>query len=291
MSTLLAFGLGFSARCYVESFGTRWDRVIGTVRDAGATARPPTSNLGRAEILPFDGAHAGAELRAALGEADALLISIPPVGGIDPTLRCLGEAIATSRRIRAIVYLSTVGVYGDHGGAEVDEATPPRPVSDRSRARLAAEQAWSEVGARGAIPVALLRLAGIYGPGRNALVSLREGTARRLVKPGQVFNRIHVADVARAIDAAFARGASGPVNVCDDEPCPPQDVVAFAAELLGLPAPPEQSFAAARASLSPMALSFYGENKRVRNDRLKRELGVRLKYPTYRDGLRALAAG
>ena len=289
MSTLLAFGLGFSARCYVETFGARWDRVIGTVRETGENAHPPTP--GRVEILPFDGAQPRAELRAALGETDALLISIPPVGGLDPTLRCLGDNIATSRRIRSIVYLSTVGVYGDHDGVEVDETTPPRPVSDRSRARLAAEQAWSEIGAQSAIPVALLRLAGIYGPGRNTLVGLREGTARRVVKPGQVFNRVHVADVARAIDAAFVRRASGPFNVCDDEPCPPQDVVAFAAELLGLPAPPEQSFAAIRASLSPMARSFYGENKRVRNDRLKRELGVELKYPTYRDGLRALAAG
>lgn len=290
MSTLLAFGLGFSARCYVESFGDRWDRVIGTVRDAGRQSPSPTPGCERVETLGFDGENVGAPLRAALAKADALLISIPPTGGVDPTLRRLGDDIAASRRIRSIVYLSTVGVYGDHGGAEVDEATPPRPVSDRSRARLAAEEAWSGIGAKSAIPVALLRLAGIYGPGRNTLLSLREKTARRVVKPGQVFNRIHVADVAQAIDAAFSRRANGAYNVCDDEPCPPQEVVAFAAELLGLPAPPEQSFAAIRSSLSPMALSFYGENKRVRNERLKRALGVTLKYPTYREGLRALAA-
>jgi nucleoside-diphosphate-sugar epimerase len=200
-----------------------------------------------------------------------------------------GDVLARSPRQRSIVYLSTIGVYGDSGGAWVDETSEAHPGSARSKARLAAERAWQKFsGTRCA--VAILRLAGIYGPGRNALVNVANGTAKRLVKPGQVFNRIHVDDIAQAIDACFSHGASGIFNVADDEPGPPQDVIAFAAKLLDVPPPPEFPFDAAQKTMSPMAQSFYAENRRVRNDRLKRELGVRLMYPTYREGLRALLA-
>jgi nucleoside-diphosphate-sugar epimerase len=189
-----------------------------------------------------------------------------------------------------VVYLSSISVYGDHGGADVDETAALLPRSERSRERIAAEDAWRDFGRATGNPVAILRLAGIYGPGRNALVTVAQGHARRIVKPGQVFNRIHVADIAQAIQAAFARKAEGAFNVTDDEPAPPQDVIAYAATLLGQPLPPEISFDDARASMSPMAQSFYAENKRALNHRMKRELAVKLLYPHYRAGLDALLA-
>jgi nucleoside-diphosphate-sugar epimerase len=200
----------------------------------------------------------------------------------------LSDALAAAKNLRCVVYLSTVGVYGDHGGGWVDEATPPKPGSPRGRERLAAEAAWQELGRRLGIAVAILRLAGIYGPGQNALVQIARGKARRIVKPGQIFNRIHVGDIAQAVDAAVTRAASGIFNVTDDEPSPPGDPIAFAAQLMGVPPPPEIPFDDASPSMSPMALSFWRECRRVKNDRLKRELGVVLRYPTYREGLRAL---
>jgi nucleoside-diphosphate-sugar epimerase len=198
--------------------------------------------------------------------------------------------MARARRLRGIVYLSTIGVYGDRGGAWVDETTPPQPGAARSRERLAAEQAWLDFGARHGIAVAILRLAGIYGPGQNALVQIASGKGRRVVKPGQVFNRIHVGDIAQAIDAALSRRASGVFNVADDAPTPPADPIVFAAQLMGVELPPEIPFEQAAATMSPMGLSFWQECRRVNNDKLKRELGVSLRYPTYREGLRALFA-
>ncbi|TAK48569.1 MAG: NAD-dependent epimerase/dehydratase family protein [Xanthobacteraceae bacterium] len=292
MTRLVVLGLGYTARYYVAHGAKRWDTIAATVRDGASAAALTGEGLGGrgVEVMPFDGAGASERLRAAIRDATALLVSIPPAGSDDPVLRVLGDTLAEARRLRCVVYLSTVGVYGDRDGAWVDETATPQPASARSRARAEAERAWLAYGARQNVPVALLRLAGIYGPGRSALDSLAEGTAKRIVKPGQVFNRIHVADIAQAIDAAFARAASGPFNLCDDEPAPPQDVVAYAARLMGMTPPPEVTFEAARATLPPMALSFYGENKRVGNARLKRELGVTLRYPSYREGLAALAA-
>ncbi|HMK70161.1 MAG TPA: NAD-dependent epimerase/dehydratase family protein, partial [Xanthobacteraceae bacterium] len=216
--------------------------------------------------------------------------SIPQTAAGDPVLAAFGEALAQARRLRSIVYLSTVGVYGDRGGGWVDEDTAAQPDSERARERLAAENAWQKFGQRSGVAIAILRLAGIYGPGRNALVQIARGDARRIVKPGQVFNRIHVADIAQAIDAAFARAAAGVFNVADDEPSPPADPLVFAAQLLGRDPPPEIPFAEAAPSMSPMALSFWEDCRRVNNDKLKRELGVTLLYPTYREGLRALFA-
>jgi nucleoside-diphosphate-sugar epimerase len=188
------------------------------------------------------------------------------------------------------VYLSTIGVYGDHKGEWVDETTPPVPVSQRSRERLAAEQDWAALGARAEKAVAILRLSGIYGPGRNALQQVKRGSARRIVKPGQYFNRIHVTDIAQAIDEAFAKRANGVFNVTDNLPTAQAAPIVFAAGLLKVPPPPEIPFAEIAATMTPMALSFYGESKRVRNDRLADELGVTLRYPSYREGLRALFA-
>jgi nucleoside-diphosphate-sugar epimerase len=285
---LICFGLGYSAQHFVEIFGQKFDRTVGTVRSperAAALNAPPS---GRLTALIFDGSVATPDLRSVIAEADAALVSVPPDENGDPVLCAWGDILAHAQRLRSVVYLSTIGVYGDRGGAWVDEATPPQPGAARSRERLAAEQAWLELGARQNIAVAILRLAGIYGPGQNALVQIARGTARRIIKPGQVFNRIHVGDISQAIDAAFARRASGIFNVADDEPTPPADPIAFAAQLMGVAPPPEIPFEQAAPSMSPMALSFWQECRRVKNDKLKRELGVSLRYPTYREGLRAL---
>jgi nucleoside-diphosphate-sugar epimerase len=277
MSVLLCFGLGYCAQHFVAEFGHQLERVIGT-------ARNPEKGL------QFDGRTASKALLAAVEDADLLLHSIPPGEAGDPVLAVCSEALRGGRRLASIVYLSSVGVYGDHGGAWVDETTAPRPEPGRTESRRAAEIAWSQFGAETGVPVAILRLAGIYGPGRNALENVRGGRARRIVKPGQIFNRIHVGDIAQAIAAAFARRADGVFNVADDEPAPPQDVIAFAAHLLGVAPPPEISFAEVEATMSPMARSFYGANRRVRNNKLKHELGVSLRYPDYRTGLRGLQA-
>jgi nucleoside-diphosphate-sugar epimerase len=282
MPTLMCIGLGYCAAHYVASFGQRFDRVIGTTRNLRAPAR-------HVELIAFDGTNPSPALIARAEQSDSLLISAPPGDAGDPVLACLADAIARGRA-RTIVYLSTIGVYGDRDGEWVDEESAPRPGSPRSTARLAAEDAWRRLGAAHGKAVAILRLAGIYGPGRNALVTLADGTARRIVKSDQVFNRIHVADIAQAIDACFAQGAEGMFNLADDEPAPPQDVIAFAAELLGMAPPPQIPFEKARGAMSAMAQSFYAENRRVRNGKLKNVLGVRLAYPTYRDGLRALLA-
>ena len=285
---LICFGLGYSAQHFVDIFGDEFDRIVGTVRSAERAAALNAHPSGRLKALIFDGSSATPELRSAIAEADAALVSVPPDDNGDPVLRACGDALAHAQRLRAIVYLSTIGVYGDRGGAWVDEATPPQPGAARSRERLAAEHAWLDFGERHDIAVAILRLAGIYGPGQNALVQIASGKARRIVKPGQVFNRIHVGDIAQAIDAAFARRASGIFNVADDEPTPPADPIVFAAQLLGVEPPPEIPFEQAAPTMSPMALSFWQECRRVKNDKLKRELGVSLRYPTYREGLRAL---
>lgn len=199
------------------------------------------------------------------------------------------ETIVDASGLRWIGYLSTVGVYGDAKGGWVDEDSPLAPTSPRSVQRMQAEKAWIELGRLGEKPVAVFRLSGIYGPGRSAIDNLKEGTARRIIKPGQVFNRIHVDDIAATLLAAIAHpDAGGIFNVTDDEPAPPQDVIAFAARLLGVPPPPEIAYQ--DAELSPMARSFYSDNKRVNNTRIKSDIGVRLAYPTFREGIAAIAA-
>jgi len=289
MPTLFCFGLGYSAMHYVAEFGTRFNRIAGTVRTREKAAAIAAAGFGghAVEAFVFDG-EATPEVTAALMDADAVLVSAAPHEAGDPVLKYFDDTLAGAPNLQAIVYLSTVGVYGDHGGAWVSETTPPQPLSERSRERLAAEQAWSALGARARKAVAILRLSGIYGPGQSALSQVNRGSAKRVDKPGQYFNRIHVADIAQAIDAAFARRADGAFNVTDDEPTPQGAPVVFAAELLGVPPPPEASFAEAAKSMTPMGLSFYGESKRVRNARLKNQLGVTLRYPSYREGLAAL---
>jgi nucleoside-diphosphate-sugar epimerase len=288
MPTLLCFGLGYSAEHFVAAFGDGYERIIGTVRSAERAAVLNEHLAGRLKALVFDGKSAAPEVREAIGHADAVLVSVPPDEGGDPVLHAFGDALAHAPHLRKIVYLSTIGVYGDHAGDWIDEDAKPVPVTERSRERLDAERAWQNLGERHGKAVAILRLAGIYGSGQNALVQLARGSARRIAKPGQVFNRIHVADIAQAIDAAFASSANGAFNVADDEPTPTGEPIVFAAHLLGIEPPSEVPFDEAAKSMSPMALSFWGECKRVRNDKLKRGLGVQLLYPTYREGLRAL---
>jgi nucleoside-diphosphate-sugar epimerase len=288
MRALICFGLGYCAEHYIGGYGDNFERIVGTVRSAERAALLNARFGGRLEAWPFAGASPTPHVKHAIGEADRVLVSIPQTKTGDPVLGAFGDALAKAPKLRSIVYLSTVGVYGDQNGAWVDEEISPQPDSERGAERLSAERAWRDFGARTGVAVAILRLAGIYGPGRNAFVQIARGEARRIVKPGQVFNRIHVADIAQAIDAALAAQASGIFNVADDEPSPAGDPIAFAAALLGRNPPPEIPFAEAAPSLSPMALSFWQDCRRVRNEKLKRELGVVLRYPTYREGLRAL---
>jgi nucleoside-diphosphate-sugar epimerase len=288
MSTLLCFGLGYSAEHFVAAYGDGFERIIGTVRGAERAAVLNAHLSGRLKALVFDGKSSTPELRHAIAEADAALISIPQDEHGDPVLRTFANEFAGARRLSALVYLSTVGVYGDHGGAWVDEDTPVDPAAPRARNRRAAERAWQDFGKRHDARVAVLRLAGIYGPGRNAFTQIAHGDARRIVKPGQVFTRIHVDDISQAIDAALAQRADGIFNVVDDEPVPPGDPLIFAARLLGVPPPPEIPYEEAAASMSPLAKTFWQACRRVKNDKLKRELGVSLRFPTYREGLRAL---
>jgi hypothetical protein len=290
MTTLTCFGLGYTAEHFIANFGDGFERIVGTVRSVERAAVLNARFAGRLKAFAFDGKSATEEAKRIVAETEAALVSIPQTETGDPVLSVFGDGLARSRRLRMIVYLSTVGVYGDHSGAWVDEATVPRADTIRGQKRLAAEQAWTEFGARSGAKVAILRLAGIYGPGRNVLLQVARGEARRIVKPGQVFNRVHVGDIAQAIDAAFASRAGGVFNVADDEPAPPGDPIVFAAQLLGRDPPSEIPFAEAAPSLSPLALSFWQGCRRVGNNKLKRELGVTLLFPTYREGLRALFA-
>ncbi len=291
MPTLVCLGFGYCARHYVSHFGGRFGRIIGTTRTAERAAALSAQEFGSrtVEILVFDGKAPFDDLAAAIAAADALLASAAPGEGGDPFLAILSDRIAAATRLASVVYLSSLGVYADSGGAWIDESTPVvRGRARRGNARIDAEQAWQELGKRHGFPVAVLRLGGIYGPGQNGMLRLLRGTAQRVAKPGHVSNRVHVFDIAQAIDAAFARRADGVFNVVDDEPASPSEQIAFAAELLGIAAPAEIAYADAARHLSPFALSFYDGCIRARNHKLKSVLGVTLRYPNYRDGLRAL---
>lgn len=289
MANLFCFGLGYSVTHYIAHYGARFLRVAGTVRTAEKAATI-AGDARTTKAFVFDGTRAMADIDAELSAAQALLVSAPPGETGDPVLAHFADVIAAAPNLRTIVYLSTIGVYGNQDGDWVDETTTPKPVAERSHARLAAEQGWIALGSRAEKAVAILRLSGIYGPGQNVLQQLARGTARRILKPGQYFNRIHVFDIAQAIDAAFVRSANGVFNVTDNLPTAQGVPVAYAAALLKLTPPPEIPFAEAGKAMSPMALSFYGESKRVRNDRLVDELGVTLLYPTFCEGLSALFA-
>jgi nucleoside-diphosphate-sugar epimerase len=287
MSRLFLFGFGYCARHFLRAFEASGGGATATATSRDGAGAPAA---GRVELLAFSPAGSDPRIPGRIAESAALLASIPPDERGDPAMRAFRDAILRSPTLERIVYLSSTGVYGDHGGAWIDETAACVPSDARSALRLEAENGWRSVGSESGKAVHVLRLGGIYGPGRNALEDLRNGTARRVVKPGLAFNRIHVEDIARAIAACLAnRGPGGTWNVVDDEPAPPQDVVAYAAALAGVEPPPEIPFEA--AGLSTAARAFYADSKRCANRALRRELGVTLAYPTYREGLRALNAG
>ncbi len=283
MSHLMIFGAGYSGKAIARALQGKMDRISGTTR-----GEDNISTLQCLAIAPFifDGETLNEDLRSELRGVTHLVQSIAPGASGDPLLRlCHGDLKSLMPQLRWAAYLSTVGVYGNHDGDWVDEETPCRPVSVRSKERVAAEEAWETAATEAGVALCVLRLSGIYGPGRNGLVNLDKGTARRLVKKDQVFNRIRVEDIGAATAFLIEKNASGIFNVTDDEPAPPQDVVTFAADLMGVEPPEEQSFKT--AELSNMARSFYGENKRVSNRKLT-ELGFRFAYPDYRHSLRQL---
>jgi nucleoside-diphosphate-sugar epimerase len=286
MSCLFCFGLGYSAQALGRQLIAQGWRVGGTARTGDSAKAMAAAGF---EAVVFDGHAPSLDASDALKHATHVLLSIPPDADGDPVLLHHARDLEASPSIEWIGYLSTVGVYGDHGGAWIDETAPATPAQERSRWRLAAEDKWLALGQRSGKRAQVFRLPGIYGAGRSAIERVREGTAQRIVKAGQVFNRVHVDDIAAALAAAIAgRGAHDIYNVTDSEPAPPQDVIAYAAELLHMPAPPEIAFEDAR--LSRMAACFYAENKRVSNARMRNELGVTLKFPSYREGLQAILA-
>lgn len=286
MTDLMCLGLGYTAQALARRVLAAGGTVSGTARGADAVAALTAAGL---ECRLWDGRSGDDAVADRLQRATHAVISAAPGPEGDAVLTHLRRAIVASTTLRWVGYLSTVGVYGDTHGAWVDEASPVAGAYDRTRWRIAAEADWLALGGETGKRVQVFRLAGIYGPGRSAIESLRDGRAQRIVKPGQVFNRIHVDDIATILLAAMAgRGVHDTYNVADDEPAPPQDVIEYAAQLMGLPLPPEVAYD--EATLSAMARSFYEANRRVSNARVKGDLGVRLAYPNYREGLRAIWA-
>ncbi len=281
---LFCFGLGYSARALVDIVRAEGWAVAGTCRGAEKHAALKADGI---DAYLFDRARPMDDPKAALAGTTHLLLSAPPDADGDPALDLHGADIAACSGLEWAGYLSTTGVYGDRGGDWVDEMSDRQPSGSRGERRVRAEDGWLSLGRGHGVPMHLFRLAGIYGPGRNALETVRSGRARRVVKPGQVFSRIHRDDIAQTLRASMAAPNPGAAyNLCDDEAAPPQDVITFACDLLGVDPPPEIPFE--QADLSPMGQSFYRDNKRVSNARIKDELGVTLKWPTYREGLRGL---
>ena len=283
MSHLLCFGLGYSAGYLAKRLSAQGWTISCTARTLDAADR--VRALG---YSPIDMQSSAASLRPALSTVTHLLVSAPPDSQGDPLLLRHATDVAAAPHLTWIGYLSTIGVYGDRNGNWVDETSATAPMSDRSRWRLDAETAWLALGRSHRARVEIFRLPGIYGPGRSVIDNLRAGTARRLVKPGHVFNRVHVADIANTLAAAITATARHAIyNVTDDEPASSEDVLLYGAQLLGMAPPP--AIPVASRDLSPMARSFYSECRRVSNQRIKTALGVKLIYPTFRDGLRAIA--
>lgn len=275
---LLSFGHGFSARALTPHLLQQGFKITATTRSEENI--PPLQASGVNPVI-----WPGADLGETISQASHILISVAPGSAGDPVLNAFKEGIeARAHALEWVGYLSTTGVYGDAQGGWVDEESPLNPATKRGQLRVDAEAAWQSIPD---LPLHIFRLAGIYGPGRGPFAKVRAGTARRIIKEGQVFSRIHVEDIAQVLAASIAKPNSGAIyNLCDDDPAPPQDVIAFAAELLGLPLPPRVDFES--ADMTPMARSFYAESKRVSNARIKSELGVQLSYPDYRSGLTAL---
>jgi dTDP-4-dehydrorhamnose reductase len=280
------FGMGYSSLATAHAMHESIDKdlpIAGTTRTEEGVERLAESPY---RLHVFDGIKSGTTLGPDLGQATHVVLSIPPNDQGDPALALHGDDLGAARNLQWLCYFSTVGVYGDFGGEWVDETAPTRPINRRSQQRVEVEQHWRDFAARRGVPLLVLRLAGIYGPGRSSFDKLREGTARRIVKPGQVFNRIHVDDIGR-ITALAAKARLGcTFNLADDEPAPPQDLVEYAARLMGVPVPPGIPFETAQ--MTEMARSFYSDNKRVSSKAIKAALGTELTYPNYRVGLDAI---
>ncbi|WP_035872861.1 SDR family oxidoreductase [Cucumibacter marinus] len=282
---MMIFGLGYSGRAIAEKLNTEQGAgtVMGTTRSA---EKAEALSQAGTDAFIFDGVLTE-DLKQALTGVTHLLLSAAPSESGDPVLPALGDDLkALMPDLQWIGYLSTVGVYGDFGGAWISETVEPAPVSKRGQWRVDAETAWRAAAKQAGVPFAIIRLAGIYGPGRSPLDKLRQGKSRRILKPGQVFNRIHVADIAQIASAAALKSASGVFNGADHEPAPPQTVIEYAASLIGMDPPPAENFDT--AEMTPMARSFYSDNKRCGNSRLSKDLGMSLTYPTYREGLTAI---
>jgi hypothetical protein len=285
MSRLFCFGLGYCAAELGRRLLTQGWTVAGTTAHPDKMQRLTEQGF---EPFLFAGNSPPADIKGAIKTATHVLLSIPPDAESDPALAQFSKEIAAGPSIRWIGYFSTVGVYGDANGGWVDETTEPKPGTERGQRRLKAENGWSDLARRSGKALVIYRLPGIYGPGRSAIDQLRAGTARRVFKPGQLTNRAHVEDIATAVEASIGLNSGVHIfNVTDDLPAPPQDVIAYGAELLGVPCPPATD--PTDIALSPAARSFYVENKKVSNARMKSELGVKLAYPTYVEGLKAIA--
>lgn len=278
---LFIFGLGYAGMAVARAALAAGWRVAGTWRDSLPESHPEIELVRFSEDYPLQA--------GALDEVIGLLSTVPPQESGDPVLDALGKDINIMERFAWVGYLSTTGVYGDRQGGLVDETSPLLPSIGRSIQRARAEAEWLSLWQTRKVPVHIFRLPGIYGPGRSALDQLRKGTAHRIDKPGHVFSRIHVEDLAGAVLASLTHPTPGEVyNLCDDDPAPQHEVVAHAAGLLGMPPPPLLPFD--QAQLSPMARSFYADNKRVANAKMKERLGYNLKYPSYKNGLAAILA-
>jgi len=275
------FGVGYSSRATARALRELGDPAMPI---AGTSRSVEPDDPFRMHV--FDGETPGATLGADLRAATHVILSIAPDERGDAALNQHRADLDSAEKLEWIGYFSTVGVYGDFGGAWVDEDAPTKPVNRRSQQRVVAEQAWRDYAEARGLPLFILRLAGIYGPGRSAFDKLREGTAKRIVKPGQVFNRIHVEDIGRITALAARQKLDGTFNLADTEPAPPQDVVAHAASVMGIEPPPETAFET--AEMTPMARSFYSDNKRVSSRRVLEALDTTLIYPTYREGLEAI---
>lgn len=275
------FGLGFSSQASAQAVragGT--GNVSGTVRTPEKAARLRAVGI---EAVQFDGTGPAQDVIAALKSATHVIQSIAPDENGDPVLRHFRDDLLAAPGLEWLCYYSTVGVYGDFGGEWIDETAPLVPRNMRSDWRVTAEQEWRDLAAERGLPLTILRLAGIYGTGRSTFDKLRAGTARRVIKQGQVFNRIHVADIARVTALAAEARLDGTFNLADDEPAPPQDVIEYAAKMISLPVPPDLPYET--AELTAMQRSFYRDNKRVSNRAIKEALGIELLYPDYRAGL------
>ena len=281
MNQAFFFGLGFSSINAAQAMRENgFVRIGGTVRSPEKAAHLRADGI---DAVQFDGATPGPEVGPALDIASHVILSIAPDEAGDPALRLHRADLDAAGQLQWLCYYSTVGVYGDFDGEWIDETAPLVPRNMRSDRRVLAEQAWRDYAAERGMPLCVLRLAGIYGPGRSSFSKLRAGTARRVIKQGQVFNRIHVSDIARVTALAAEQRLDGTFNLADDEPAPPQDVIAHAAQMIGLDVPPDLPIET--AEMTPMQRSFYRDNKRVSNRAIKQALGIDLLYPDYRAGL------